>query len=227
QPTGNTKNNRISRPSSRNRQNKVEEQARKVKSIFNKKNRISKFVSRTPIEQSMLNANSGLIYGSCNENMFDAIHDERVLDFVNNVNVRAKSKSRNRRNQQKIWKPTRKVFTDIGYRWKPTGRAFTIVGNMCLLTRFTSTKVVPLKETTIKSVITQIPAIKVYSRRPKAAESEGSSSKSKIVESRISNNSEPNQSWGFTISDVPSSTLIECRFSKLFSGIWTPDAPSI
>nr|GEV88947.1 integrase, catalytic region, zinc finger, CCHC-type, peptidase aspartic, catalytic [Tanacetum cinerariifolium] len=43
------------------------------------------------------------------------------------------------------------MFTDIGYRWKPTGQTFTIDGNTCPLTRITSTKVVPLKETTSKT----------------------------------------------------------------------------
>ncbi|GJW86301.1 putative ribonuclease H-like domain-containing protein [Tanacetum coccineum] len=82
--------------------------------------------------------------------------------------------------------------------------------------KFTSTKVVPLKETTSKLVITQNPEVKVYSRRPKVTKSVGSSSKSKIVESRISNNSEPNQSWGSNASDVPSSSLVDFRLSKLF-----------
>ncbi|GJX31993.1 retrovirus-related pol polyprotein from transposon TNT 1-94 [Tanacetum coccineum] len=42
-----------------------------------------------------------------------------------------------------------------------------------------------------------------------------SSSKSKIVESRISNNSEPNQSLGSNASDVPSSSLVNFKLSKL------------
>ncbi|GJU81893.1 retrovirus-related pol polyprotein from transposon TNT 1-94 [Tanacetum coccineum] len=127
-PTSNRMNNRISRPSSSNLQNKVEEQARKVKSRSNKKNHFSKSVSSTSIEQSMLNANSRLICGTCNENLFDANHDERVLAFVNNVNVRANSK-------------------------------------------ITSAKIVPLKETTIESIPTLNPVIKVYNRRPKATKS--------------------------------------------------------
>ncbi|GKA69173.1 retrovirus-related pol polyprotein from transposon TNT 1-94 [Tanacetum coccineum] len=72
-----------------------------------------------------------------------------------------------------IWKPTSKVYTEIGYKWKPIGRTFTIVGNKCPLTRFTSTKVVPLKETTIQSVLTPTQGIKVYSRRSKAPKSVG------------------------------------------------------
>ncbi|GJU47700.1 retrovirus-related pol polyprotein from transposon TNT 1-94 [Tanacetum coccineum] len=83
--------------------------------------------------------------------------------------------------------------------------------------RITSTKVVPLKETTSKSEITQNLEVKVYSTRPKITKSVGSSSKSKIIESRISNNSKPNQSWGSNASDVPSSSLVDFRLSKLFS----------
>nr|GEV21050.1 integrase, catalytic region, zinc finger, CCHC-type, peptidase aspartic, catalytic [Tanacetum cinerariifolium] len=41
-------------------------------------------------------------------------------------------------------------------------------------------------------------------RRPKQIKTVGSSKKAKIVESKIANNSEPNQSWGSSASDVPS-----------------------
>ncbi|GJZ15861.1 retrovirus-related pol polyprotein from transposon TNT 1-94, partial [Tanacetum coccineum] len=58
-------------------------------------------------------------------------------------------------------------------RWKPTGQTFIIDGNTCPLTRITSTKIVPLKQTTSKSVITQNPEIQVYSRRPKVTKSIG------------------------------------------------------
>ncbi|GJX08647.1 hypothetical protein Tco_0196579, partial [Tanacetum coccineum] len=105
--------------------------------------------------------------------------------------------------------------------WKPTGRTFAIVGNMCPLTRITSTKVVPLKETTSKLITTQNPKIKVDSRRPKITKSIGSSSKSKVVEPKISNNSEPNQSWGSNVSDVSSTSLVDFRLSKLFCGTVT------
>ncbi|GJS43447.1 retrovirus-related pol polyprotein from transposon TNT 1-94 [Tanacetum coccineum] len=54
----------------------------------------------------------------------------------------------------------------------------------------------------------------VYSRRPKASRSVGSCSKSTSVESNISNTKEPKQSWGSTVSDVPSSSLIDCRFGN-------------
>ncbi|GJY14612.1 retrovirus-related pol polyprotein from transposon TNT 1-94 [Tanacetum coccineum] len=117
-----------------------------------------------------------------------------------------------------VWKPTGKVFREIGYSWKPTGRTFTVVKNKCPLTRITSTKEEPLKETTIILVITQSLALKVNSRKLKASRSVGSSSKAKIVESKTSNTKGPKQSWGSTVFDVPSSSLIDCRLSKLFYG---------
>nr|GEU73795.1 retrovirus-related Pol polyprotein from transposon TNT 1-94 [Tanacetum cinerariifolium] len=67
--------------------------------------------------------------------MFDANHDVCFLDFVNDVNVRSKSKSSKKSQQHNIWKPTGKVFTELGYKWKPTGRLFTLVSNSCPLTR--------------------------------------------------------------------------------------------
>ncbi|GKC25652.1 retrovirus-related pol polyprotein from transposon TNT 1-94, partial [Tanacetum coccineum] len=120
---------------------------------------------------------------------------------------------------RKAWKPTGKVFTDVGYKWKPTGRFFTIVGNSCPLTRITPKKIVHLKETTSKSVETPKPEIKVYSRRPKQIKSVGSSKKAKIVESKIANNSEPTHLWGSNATDVPSSSsLVNDRLSRSSSG---------
>ncbi|GJX21886.1 retrovirus-related pol polyprotein from transposon TNT 1-94 [Tanacetum coccineum] len=128
---------------------------------------------------------------------------------------------------RKVWKPTGKVFSEIGYSWKPTGRTFTIVGNKCPLTRITSTKVVPTKETSTKSVATPTQGILVYSRRPKATRSVGSSSKVKIVESKTSNSKEPKQSWGSTVFDVPSSSLNDYRLSKLFYARNTSTNPKL
>ncbi|GJY79868.1 hypothetical protein Tco_0492619, partial [Tanacetum coccineum] len=81
-------------------------------------------------------------------------------------------------------------------------------------TWFTSTKVVPTKETTNKSVLTPTQGIIVYNRRPKAPKLVGSSSKSKITESRISNSSDPTQTEGSIVSDVASSSLNDCRFGN-------------
>nr|GEW16894.1 putative ribonuclease H-like domain-containing protein [Tanacetum cinerariifolium] len=61
----------------------------------------------------------------------------------------------------KVWNPTGKVFTNIGYKWRPTGRTFTIVGNAFPLTRITTTakvllrKPIPLESNTSKPVARQ------------------------------------------------------------------------
>ncbi|GKB94610.1 retrovirus-related pol polyprotein from transposon TNT 1-94 [Tanacetum coccineum] len=120
------------------------------------------------------------------------------LEFVNDVKVNSKSKSAKRRKKKQTWKPTGKVFTDIGYRWKPTGQTFTIVGNSCPLTRITSTKVEPLKETTLKSVTTPNTEIKLYRRKTKVAKLVDLSCETSILGSRSTNISEPNKHWGST-----------------------------
>ncbi|GJS97507.1 copia protein [Tanacetum coccineum] len=137
---------------------------------------------------------------------FSKAHDDSLIDQIN-----AKSVENSNLNAQLQGK----------------GRTFTIVGNKCPLTRITSTKVVLTKETSTKSVATPTQGILVYSRRPKATRSVGSSSKVKIVESKTSNSKEPKQSWGSTVFDVPSSSLNDYRLSKLFDGIWTLAAQSI
>ncbi|GJT68002.1 retrovirus-related pol polyprotein from transposon TNT 1-94 [Tanacetum coccineum] len=171
QPSGNTKNNRILRTTSRNLKNKVEVQPRSVKSNSNKNDHVIEPVCHANIKHTMLNTNSELTCVKCNQCMFDANHDVCFLEFVNDVNVHSKSKYAKRIKKKQTWKPTGKVFTDIGYKWKRTGQTFTIVGNPCPLTRFTSTKVEPLNENTLKSVTTPNPEIKIYRRKTKVAKS--------------------------------------------------------
>ncbi|GKB63162.1 retrovirus-related pol polyprotein from transposon TNT 1-94 [Tanacetum coccineum] len=119
----------------------------------------------------------------------------------------------------------KRIFHRIRPRWKPTRHTFTIVGNSCPLTRITSTKVEPLKETTLKLVSTTNPEIKIYRRKTKVAKSVDLSSEPSILGSRPTNISEPNKHWGSTVSNSPSSSLFNFRLSRLFSGIWTLDAP--
>ncbi|GJY71507.1 retrovirus-related pol polyprotein from transposon TNT 1-94 [Tanacetum coccineum] len=193
-PSGNTQNNRITRPSSRNQKNKVEEHPRKVKSRLNKRDFVSEPISNVHVKHSVRNAKFESICALCNKCLFDANHDMCVIDYVNDVNVRSKSQSK-RNKKRKVWKPTGKVFTKIRYSWKPTRRIFTIVGNRCPITRIASTKEVPLRETTITLVITPSLELKVYNGKPKASRSVRSSSKAKIVESKSTNSKKPKQSW--------------------------------
>ncbi|GKB75570.1 integrase, catalytic region, zinc finger, CCHC-type containing protein, partial [Tanacetum coccineum] len=159
----------ISRPTSSKLKDKVEVQPRSVKSNSNKKNCVVESVCNADVKHTTLNSNSKLICVKYNQRMFDANHDVYFLEYVNDVNVLSKSKSAKRSKKKQTWKPTGKVFTDIGYKWKPTRRTITIVGNSCPFTRLTSTEVEPLKETTLKLVTTSNLEIKIYRRKTKVA----------------------------------------------------------
>ncbi|GKA06859.1 integrase, catalytic region, zinc finger, CCHC-type containing protein [Tanacetum coccineum] len=192
-PTCNKRNDRISRTTSRNMKNKLEAKPKKV----NKKNRVVEPIYDVDYEP---------ICATCKKSMFDDVHDMCLLDFVENVNSRAKSAKKHKK--QNIWKPTGHVFTKVGFKWKPTGRTFTIVGNLCPLTRITSANIVPPKKTTSHLVETQKPKLKVYSRKPKNVKNVGSSKKAKIVEYKNANHSEPNHTWGSNATDIPSSSSL-------------------
>nr|GFB38935.1 hypothetical protein [Tanacetum cinerariifolium] len=133
--------------------------------------------------------------------MLSDYHDLCVLDFINDVDARSKSKSVKKTSKRKVWKPTSKVFTKTGYTWRPTGRTFTIVGNVCPSTRFTITTEVPsmkpiaLETNTSKHVVTL-----VYSRKPKKSKTNMPVSKPKIIKSISANNKEPSKSWGSIVS---------------------------
>ncbi|GJW25480.1 retrovirus-related pol polyprotein from transposon TNT 1-94 [Tanacetum coccineum] len=99
-PTCNKKNDRISRKPSRNIKIKVEAQPRKV----NKKNSVVEPIRDVDVKHSLLNANSEPICATCKKSMFDGVHDKCLLDFVENVNSRAKSAKKYKK--QNIWKPT-------------------------------------------------------------------------------------------------------------------------
>ncbi|GKA58283.1 integrase, catalytic region, zinc finger, CCHC-type containing protein [Tanacetum coccineum] len=124
--------------------NKVEAQPRKV----NKKNSVVESIHDVNVKHSLLNANYEPICATCKKSMFDGVHDICLLDFMENVNSRAKSAKKYKK--QNIWKPTGHV-----------------VGNSCPLTRITSANVVPPKKTISHSVETQKPELKGYSKKPK------------------------------------------------------------
>ncbi|GJS47856.1 retrovirus-related pol polyprotein from transposon TNT 1-94 [Tanacetum coccineum] len=115
QPSGNTKNDRISRPPSNNEKNKVEAHPRKVKSSLNKKNYDPKNVCNEHVKLSVKHSvkDAKTICSICNERLFDANHD---LCLINHVNVCANPTSKKIK-KRKVWKPTGKLFTSVGYRW--------------------------------------------------------------------------------------------------------------
>ncbi|GKD82199.1 hypothetical protein Tco_1349038, partial [Tanacetum coccineum] len=102
---------------------------------------------------------------------------------------------------------------------KPTGQTFTIVGNAFPLTRITKTTEVPLRKPTALETDTPKHVVTlVYSRKLRKSKTNVLVNKPKIIKSISANNKEPSKSWGSIVFDVPSSSLDECRSSKLFSG---------
>nr|GEZ10094.1 hypothetical protein [Tanacetum cinerariifolium] len=201
QPQGNTKNDRI----------QLTPNTKAISSVTNSK----------------LNVNADLKFATCDGCLFSDNHDSCVLTYINYVNACLKSKSVKKPVNRKIGQPTVKMFTTVGHIWRPAGQTFTLVGNLCPLNRIATTAIVPLREPIPLESNTDKPVVTlVYSRKSKAAKKKVLISNPKINKSLVANEMEPKNSWGSTSSNVPSS-LIECRLSKLFSGIWTPDAPSI
>nr|GFC52739.1 hypothetical protein [Tanacetum cinerariifolium] len=205
-----TKKNRIQRTLKKAKETKLEDHPRKVKPSLNKASVVDSKASLSVIE-SVSNVNANLKCTSCNGCLFADNHDKCVVEYINTVNARKKSKSAKKPVNRKVWKTTGKVFKTVGYKWTPTGRTFTLVGNVCPLTRITIAPIVPRREpipivqSTDKPVVTL-----VYTRKP--------------IAKHVPNKMEPNKSWGSS-SNV-STSITDCRLSKSSFGIWTPVAPS-
>ncbi|GJZ57868.1 hypothetical protein Tco_0613362 [Tanacetum coccineum] len=93
QPSGNTKKDKIQQTPSSTHKNKVEAHLRKVKSSLKIKDCVVAPKGTAYVQHSKLNANSELKCVKCNDCMLSDNHDLCVLDFINNVNARVKSKS--------------------------------------------------------------------------------------------------------------------------------------
>ncbi|GJV44231.1 hypothetical protein Tco_1428767 [Tanacetum coccineum] len=192
QPSGKIKKDKIQQTPSSTHKNKVEAHPRKVKSSLKNKDCVVAPKGTTNVQHSKPNANSELKCVKCNGCMLSDNHDLCVLDFINNVNARVKSKSIKKSSKRKVWKPTGKVFTHIGYIWRPTGRTFSIVGNACPLTRITTTTEVPLRKPTVLDNEIPKPVITlVYSRMPRKSKTNVPASKSKVLKSVSANKKEP------------------------------------
>nr|GFB25779.1 integrase, catalytic region, zinc finger, CCHC-type, peptidase aspartic, catalytic [Tanacetum cinerariifolium] len=98
------------------------------------------------------------------------------------------------------------MFKTVGHIWKPTGRTFKLVGNVCPLPRIATPTIVPPREPIpiVNNMDKQVVTL-VYTSKPKAANK------------KVPNKLEPNNSWRFSSSNVPSS-LLTCRLSKSSSG---------
>nr|GEX94511.1 retrovirus-related Pol polyprotein from transposon TNT 1-94 [Tanacetum cinerariifolium] len=159
---GNTKKYKIQQTSSSAKKNKLEAYPRNVRTSLKNKKSVVNTKDIASMQNSKLNVNSDLQCVTCNGCLFSDNHDYFIPKFINFMNARVKSKSAKKPLKRKVWKPTGKVFTNIGYKWRPTGRTFTIVENACPLTRITTTAKVPLRKpiplecNTPKPVVVQI-----------------------------------------------------------------------
>nr|GEV10724.1 hypothetical protein [Tanacetum cinerariifolium] len=206
----NTKKNRIRRTQRKAKKNKLEDHLRTVRYSLNKKS----VVATSYVANSVSNVNSDLKCASCNGCLFSDNHDACIVAYINSVNASIKSKFVKTPVKRKVWQPTRNVFKTVGHIWKPTRRTFTLVGNVCPLTRIATPTIVPPREpipivnSTDKPVVTL-----VYSRKTKAVNKKVHVCNSTITKSLVANKMEPNNSWGSSSSNVPSS-LIDCRKTK-------------
>nr|GEZ83695.1 hypothetical protein [Tanacetum cinerariifolium] len=188
----NTKNDKIQRPPSSTQKNKIEAHPRTIKYSLKNKNCAIKPKGTASAQHSKLNAKFELKCVKCNGCMLSNNHELCVL---NDMNARAKSKSLQQNSKRKVWKPTGKVFTNIGYICRPTGRTFTIVGYACPLTRITTTNEVPTRKPISLVADTPKPVVTlVYSRKPRKFITTNPVSKSKIIKSISANKKEHSKS---------------------------------
>ncbi|GKE25879.1 retrovirus-related pol polyprotein from transposon TNT 1-94, partial [Tanacetum coccineum] len=157
QPSGNTRNDRIPQTPSSNSKNKVEAHPRNVKSSLNKRNGTVKVNGSASVQNSKKQDDSDYVCVNSNDCM--SSDNLCVSKSLNVVKFRAKPKQH--KSKKAIWKPTGKVFTQIGYIWRPTGRTFTIVGNACPLTRITITNEVPSRKPIVLDSESPKPVVKL------------------------------------------------------------------
>ncbi|GKE30114.1 hypothetical protein Tco_1445498 [Tanacetum coccineum] len=102
QPSDNTKKDKIRQTPSSTQKNKVEAHPRKVKSSLKNKDCVVQPERTAHVQHSKLNTNSELKCVKCNGCMLYDNHDLCVLDFINNVNARNKSKSIKQSSKRKV-----------------------------------------------------------------------------------------------------------------------------
>ncbi|GJU64937.1 retrovirus-related pol polyprotein from transposon TNT 1-94 [Tanacetum coccineum] len=103
-------------------------------------------------------------------------------------------------------------------------KSFTTLEKHCIsldvnsqLNQISTTTKVPLRTPTALENETPKPVVTlVYSRKPRKSKTNVLVSKYKVLKSVSANKKEHSKSWGSIVSDVPSSSLDECRSSKLF-----------
>ncbi|GJV57612.1 hypothetical protein Tco_1458617 [Tanacetum coccineum] len=102
QPSGNIRKDKIQQTPSSTLKNKVEAHHRKVKYSLKNKDCVIAPKGTTNVQHSKLNANFELKRVKCKGCMLSDNHDLCVLDFINNVNARNKSKFIKKSSKRKV-----------------------------------------------------------------------------------------------------------------------------
>ncbi|GJY77712.1 retrovirus-related pol polyprotein from transposon TNT 1-94 [Tanacetum coccineum] len=124
QPLGNTKKDKIQQTPSSTQKNKVEAHPRKVKSSLKNKDCVAEPKRTAHVQHSKLNVNAKLKCVKCNGCMLYDNHDLCVLDFINNVNARNKSKSIKQSSKRQVWKPKGKVLKSVSANKKEPNKSW-------------------------------------------------------------------------------------------------------
>ncbi|GJR29080.1 hypothetical protein Tco_1105312 [Tanacetum coccineum] len=101
-PSGNTKKDKIQQTPSSAQKNKVEAHSRTVKSSLKNKNCVVEPNRTANVQNSKLNVNSKPLCVKCNGCMLFDNHDLCLLNFINDVNARVKSKSVKKSQREKF-----------------------------------------------------------------------------------------------------------------------------
>nr|GEU88348.1 hypothetical protein [Tanacetum cinerariifolium] len=102
QPSGNTKKDKIQQTQSRAKKNKLEAYPRNVRTSLKNKKSVVNTKDIASVPNSKLNVKSDLQCVTCNGCLFYDNHDSCVLEFINSVNARVKSKSAKKPLNRKI-----------------------------------------------------------------------------------------------------------------------------
>nr|GFC75722.1 hypothetical protein [Tanacetum cinerariifolium] len=93
QPSSNTKKDKIQQTPSSAKKNKLEAYPRNVRTSLQNKKSVVNTKDIASVQNSKFNVNSDLQCDTCNGFLFFDNHDSCVLEFINTVNTRVKSKS--------------------------------------------------------------------------------------------------------------------------------------
>nr|GEZ47984.1 integrase, catalytic region, zinc finger, CCHC-type, peptidase aspartic, catalytic [Tanacetum cinerariifolium] len=135
QPSGNTKKDKIQQTPSCTLKNKIEAQHRIGRSTLINKNHDVKLKEPASVQNSKINVNFDLKCATYNGCLFFDNHDSCVLNFINNVNARVKSKYVKKTFKRNVWKPTGKVVQIVIW-YLDSGCSKHMTGDRSQLTNF-------------------------------------------------------------------------------------------